>query len=154
MIPYYLWMHALFSLNNPQRASRYYKIASMNDDSPDASKYLIFLAKTYAWNPFDSAISALLAWAWWYDAPPYECLNATKEILSRVHNVDDITSDFISRLEKIEQWLKNTHSPTIPESNSATNCFDLFEHATKAFYIAYVTEQWKTIQLLLMQKTL
>jgi hypothetical protein len=53
-------MHFLFSLNDGDRASYYYKIASMNDDSPDASKYLVFLAKTYAGNPFDSAISSLL----------------------------------------------------------------------------------------------
>ncbi len=143
MVPYYLWMHFLFSLNNGERASYYYKIASMNDDAPDASKYLVFLAKTYAGNPFDSAISSLLMWAWWYDREPYECLNATREVFSKVHKVEDMTPEFISTLEKIEQWLKDTHSPNIPESNNATNCFDSFKRATKSFYIAYITEQWK-----------
>ena len=143
MVPYYLWMHSIFSLGDGNQASKYYKIASMNTDAPEASKYLVLLAKTYAGNPFDSAISSLLVWAGWYDKEPYVCLNATKDVLSMIHKPEDMTSEFLDRLEKIEKWLKDTHSSNIPESNSATNCFDSFKRATKSFYIAYVTEQWK-----------
>ena len=143
LVPYYIWMHTLFSLGDGEWASQYYKIASMNDDAPEASKYLVFLAKTYAGNPFDGALSSLLVWASWYDREPYECLNATKEVLATLHTPQDITPDFLLRLEKTEKSLKDTRSPSIPESNNATNCFDSFKRATKAFYIAYVTEQGK-----------
>jgi len=143
LIPYYIWMHALLSLSDGKDAHLYYKIASLNDDAPEASKYLALLALTYSWKPFESAMSSFLVWVSGYDSPPFICQNTVLDILKVIHTPSDITSEFILKISSLEKNMLDTATPSIPESQTATNCVNSFRRWVKALYITYVSEKAK-----------
>lgn len=143
LISYYIWMHTLLSLSDWKDAHIYYKIASLHDDAPEASKYLSLLALTYSWKPFESAISSFLVSASWYDPAPFICQSAVLDILKSVRRVEDVNTDFIVRLSSLEKNMADTAISSIPESQTATNCVNSFRRWVKAIYIAYVSEKAK-----------
>lgn len=143
MIPYYIAFHYANAFEDGKNASYYYKIASMQDDAPDASKFLGPIALTRLSDPVDSALSFLLIARDGYDKDPYICKKLTNSILSHLQRKLPIDENWVSFLQKEENSLSQVKDAKDIESYSSTNCHDSLRRGIKQIYIAYITEKAK-----------
>jgi hypothetical protein len=73
MLPYYLAFTTYQMGESKAKAAEYYKIASMNDDAPTASKILGILALSADGDYMASALNFALVGSTGYDVEPYSC---------------------------------------------------------------------------------
>ena len=85
-IPYYLAYIYHFYKKDHIKASQYYKIASLNEDSPKWAKIM----------------TAIMQWKWWNREKSYFMF---LNIASSLNSSDNICLDFAYNLEKIGVWL-------------------------------------------------
>ncbi len=140
MIPYYMGYHYGNILRDGEMSEYYYKIASMQDDSPKASSFLAILAKAAEWNYINSALSFLLIASSGYDVPPYTCQSISLELSNDVIKKRKLEHTWIKEIEKKESTLKENKDSSVPESFATTNCFDSVERGIKQLYIAYIDD--------------
>lgn len=139
MIPYYLGYQDN-NLHDWAKSEYYYKIASMQDDAPWASRFLAILAKSNEWNYLDSALSFLLIGADGYDPEPFVCKQIAKDIVKDLLKKRKIDGWWIRKIEGLESKLTNTKDTKKPESYATNNCFDSTERGIKQIYIDYISE--------------
>ena len=140
MIPYYLGYHYNNELHNWEKSEYYYKIASMQDDAPKASRFLVILAKSAEWDYLNSALSFLLVGADGYDTKPFSCQTIAGNIAEELIKKQKIDQWWITKIEELEKGLVDSKDSKIPESYATNNCFDSTERGIKEIYIDYISE--------------
>lgn len=139
-IAYYMWLHSLQAFKDGAKAERYYKIASMQDNAPQASRFLSILARSSVWDYRSSAFQFFLVATSGYDPEPYICRQKANEILSILAKNTPLDSAWISDVEAFEHSLESTQDEKNPLSLSADNCVDSFRRWAKQLYITYIDE--------------
>lgn len=136
----YLIGFAIYQLwDNKTESSEYYKIASMNDDSPVASRQLSIIALAAEWDFRLSAMNFALVGSEGYDIEPYICRNLALRLVRDIENQRPINAEWIDELKWIESNLKDSRDPNNPISQSSNNCFDMTSRSIKAIYLWYIS---------------
>jgi TPR repeat protein len=96
MLPYYLAFTTYQMGEDRAKAAEYYKIASMNDDAPRASRILGILALSAEGDYLASALNFALVGSTGYDIDPYSCRvvagDLARDLIDK-RNVDRIWID-------------------------------------------------------------
>ncbi len=140
MIPYFVAFATYQMGDNKAQASEYYKIASMNNDAPIASRQLGIIALAAEWDFRSSALNFALVGADGYDSDPYICRNFANRIISDLASNRLLNTNWIDELEKNEISLIDTRDSKNPNSQSNNNCYDMTKHSIKALYLWYITD--------------
>lgn len=140
MIPYYMGYHYNNVFRDGKNAEKYYKIASMQDDTPKASQFLAALAKSSDGNYKDSALSFFLIARDGYDTEPFSCQKLADELTKNLIQNREFSINWIQEIVTKEQWLHDNKDPQKPESYANNNCFDSIERGIKQLYIWYVAD--------------
>lgn len=139
LIPYYIASRYDSDLQNRKKAAFYYKIASMHDDVPEATKFLGIIAFASTWNYRDGALTFSLLAHWAYDEYPFMCQSLALRL----------TNDLSERIPWTEEWIrtleneqKNLQKPANnnPVNLAGWNCYDLLERWIKQVYVWYITD--------------
>ncbi len=143
MIPYYIAYHYSNDLGMNEDASYYYKIASMQTDTPDAAKFLGPLAFANTKDPLNAASSLLFISREWYDKEPYACQKYADLLLGYISGWQPLNEEFIKSIETFEYSMPDIKDEKVLEAYSATNCPDNLRRAIKQIYLAYITQKAK-----------
>lgn len=138
MLPYYLGFTTYQMGENKAKAAEYYKIASMNDDSPKASRVLSILALSAEWDYMASATNFALIGSTGYDREPYTCQTLANSLIEDIIKKRKVDIFWIRALEQIEKNLKDTQDENNPISNSSNNCYDMTTRSIKEIYLSYI----------------
>ncbi len=109
---YYMAARYDTDILDKKKATRYYKIASMHDDAPPATRFLGILASGNSGEHRDAALRFALLATDGYDQSPYLCQEQAEKIASDLARKEEWTSGWITGIEHIEKDLKS-----IPPSN-------------------------------------
>lgn len=142
MLPYYM-AYVAGSLWNLSASESYYKIASMNDDAPKASRFLSILMRAKKWDYKNAALRFFLIAVDGYDESPYACQEKALKFAKKIEKISEIDDATIAWFEKESldlTWAKDT---TNPLASSTTNCYDTTNRWIKQIYIWYITEKTK-----------
>lgn len=138
-IPYYMAIRYDADILDRARAIEYYKLASMHDDAPSASRFLGILAYSSDGNYRDGALSFVLMAAEWDDEDPYLCqalsLRLIKDLSARI----PWTVNWIDELEREERLLQPPKDSTNPFALAGWNCYESLERGVKQIYLWYIT---------------
>ena len=107
MLPYYIGFHYANDFEDGEKASYYYKIASMQDDAPSATAFLGPIALARASNPRDAILSFLYIARDGYDAEPFECRKLTNELISDIMSNRVIDQVWVDAIRKREMSLQD-----------------------------------------------
>ncbi len=140
MLPYYLAFTTYQMGENRAKAAEYYKIASMNDDGPKASRILGILALSGEGDYMASALNFALVGSTGYDTDPYRCRAIAEDLSHDLLVKRKPDSTWIHSLEKIDQGLKDTKDESNPISNSSDNCYDMTTRSIKTIYLSYIAD--------------
>lgn len=139
MLPYYIGFTIYQTGKNKSEASKYYQIASMNDDGPKASRILSIIAKWADGDHISSAMNFLLLGANGYDTKPYQCRSLAEQIIRYLWQNYPVDARFVSQLEKNEQNLVDTKNEKDTASQATDNCYDMTTRGIKELYLQYIT---------------
>lgn len=123
MLPYYI-AYVASALSKEAEAEKYYKIASMNTDAPQASRFLSLLMRAKSGDHIEAAKKFLFIAIDGYDEDPYTCRMRALDILKRVEGDLIISLSTLDFLEKNERALVSPKDTQNPLASSATNCYD------------------------------
>ena len=123
MLPYYSASVAN-NLGETALAASYYKLASMNDDAPKASRFLVLLTEAKEGDRLSVAKRFLLIGVEGYDEDPYICKDTLIEILKKLDKKDSLDQEFISWLTSKESLLTPYKNQNNPLASSPTNCYE------------------------------
>ena len=140
MVPYYLAFLYGDPIKNADKSEYYYKVASMQDDTPPASKFLAVLAKASAGDHIQGAMTFLLIANSGYDTSPFTCNTLAKTLFAKINSNIHLSEHDIQDISNQESELKDSHDKHIPESYASTNCYDSIERGIKQIYLAYITD--------------
>ncbi len=143
MLPYYIGFATYQMGDNKIQSSLYYKIASMNDDAPNASRLLGILALSADWDYLASAMNFALVGSTGYDIEPYTCRDLTTALVRSIGNNKPVNIGWINELQKKEKALKDTRDPKNPISQSSDNCYDMATRSIKQIYLKYIADTAK-----------
>lgn len=131
------------TLKDNKKAEKYYLIASMHDDAPQAAKVLTILMRAKSGDYLSAAEKFLLVAVNGYDEAPYVCQNAAKDILMMLKNNTNpsLNEPLISELDTIAKNLPEFKDSNNPLINSTTNCHDSLLRGIKQLYLLYITER-------------
>ncbi len=138
-IPYYLAFVA-DGLGKRDLASRYYALASTNDDAPKASQYLSIIMHGKSGNRRDAALQFFLIWSSGYDEAPYTCRQNSTDIIQLLLKKESLTEWDIDKIKNIEAHLTEPQDSDNPLAKSITNCYESTNRGIKQSYLAYITE--------------
>ena len=138
MLPYYLAFTTYQMGENKAKASEYYKIASMNDDGPKASRILGILALSAEGDYMASALNFALIGSTGYDVDPYSCRAVATDLIENLIAKRKPNITWINELNKADKNLKDTREENNPISNSSDNCYDMTTRSIKSIYLSYV----------------
>lgn len=119
-------------------SSEYYKIASMNDDAPKASRLLGILALGAEGDYSASSLNFALLGSTGYDIEPYTCRNISKELIKDISNKRKLDTGWIRELINKKTHLKSNKDPKNIISGAADNCYDMSTRAIETLYLNYV----------------
>lgn len=139
ILPYLIAFAIYQGWDNKTESSEYYKIASMNDDAPVASRQLSIIALAAEWDFRLSAMNFALVGSDGYDIEPYICRNIALQIVQDIEQQRWINADWIDELNRIESKLKDSRDPKNPISQSNNNCYDMTSRSIKALYLWYIS---------------
>lgn len=140
MIPYYVAYHYSNVFHDGAKAEYYYKIASMQDDTPRASEFLAILAKSSQGDYRDSALSFFLIAADGYDIEPFSCRTLATNLALDLSEKRNFSPSWIRKIREAESALRDNKDQDHPESYTNNNCFDSIERGIKQLYIGYISE--------------
>ena len=138
ILPYNI-AYTASELSHTDDAESYYKIASMNHDSPLASRFLGTLARAKEGDHLSSAEKFLLISIEWYDEDPYICKTLALEILTSMKR-DAPLKEIISHLREKEKKLIPSKDTKNPLATSGTSCNESLVRAMKQLYLGYIAE--------------
>ncbi len=155
MIPYYIGFHYSNDFEEGEKASYYYKIASMQDNAPEATKFLGPIALANTKDPIDAALSFLLIAKDGYDKEPYECTKLADLLIQEINSKRMTLEDaWIDELQAKHVTIKDPKTENLPDAYSSNNCYDNLERGVKQIYIAYISEKAKIAPEITDAKTL
>jgi TPR repeat protein len=138
MLPYYLAFTTYQMGENRAKAAEYYKIASMNDDAPTASRILGILALSAEGDYLASALNFALIGSTGYDIDPYSCRAIASNLIEDLIAKRKPDTVWINQLSQTDKSLKDTREMSNPISNSSDNCYDMTTRSIKSIYLAYI----------------
>lgn len=133
--------HYDIDLQDHKKAAYYYKIASMQDNAPIASRFLGIIATSTDGNFRDGALSFALLAADGYDEDPFTCRKLAESLVHDLSERIIWTPEWIDRLEKAEQQLFSPRSEDNPLVLAGDTCYEWIERSIKQVYVGYVTEK-------------
>ena len=139
MLPYYLAFTLHQTGENKSVSSTYYKIASMNQDAPLASRILSLLALAADGDYRASATNLALIGSTGYDIEPYTCRDLAKSLVRDLIGKRKTDTNWINELIETELTLIDTRDPSNPLSNSSDNCYDMTTRSIKAIYLDHIS---------------
>lgn len=138
MLPYYLAFTTYQTGDDKSLASEYYKIASMNDDAPKASRILSILSLSAEWDYMASALNFALIGSIWYDPEPYTCKTLANSLIQDISNKKPVDISWVNELQKKENNLKDSRVEDNPLSQLSDNCYDMTTRSIKEIYLGYI----------------
>lgn len=138
ILPYYLAFTIHKNQNNASDAVWYYKIASMHDDAPTASRILSIIAKSGDGDHRKSALSFFLIGQSGYDAPNRACQRIAHNLAKTINM--QLNEDSIRSLKKMEEKLLMP-SEDDPLMQWSFGCYNLTTSGIAELYLAYITQQ-------------
>lgn len=139
MLPYYLAFAIQQSGKNKTEASDYYKLASLNDDAPKASRTLSILAKAAEGDHFASALNFFLLAATGYDKDPYTCQQLANNLIP-LATEKSLHRTQVASIIRYTDALEDTREKENPNSLASNNCYDMTLRGTRELLLAYITE--------------
>ena len=124
-------------------AKNYFKAASVQEESPQASRFLWPLMDAKRWDNRSAWERFLLISLSGYDEPPFTCQNWASKLIQS-YKVDSFPI-FISWIETIEKSLIAPKDTTNPVATSGNTCYSFITRAMKQFYLAYISEVAKDV---------
>jgi TPR repeat protein len=94
-------------LLDKKKAARYYKIASMHADAPQATRFLGILASGNSGEYRDAALRFALLATDGYDISPYMCQELAASLAADLAKKEDWTPAWLMRVEQGEKNLKS-----------------------------------------------
>jgi hypothetical protein len=137
MLPYYT-AYVASEVDEPTQAAKYYKIASMNDDAPEVSKFLWPLMLGKKWDHKEAAEKLLIIGIDGYDEAPYTCRTLWLKILTSLKTTP--LSEVVNTLRLWEDTLIEPQDTKNPLASSNTACYPSIVRAMKQIYFAYITD--------------
>ena len=138
MLPYYLAFTTYQMGENRAKAAEYYKIASMNDDAPTASRILGILALSAEGDYMASALNFALVGSTGYDIDPYSCRTIATSLIRDLIAKRKLNTIWVNELSRADKNLKDTRDESDPLSNSSDNCYDMTTRSIKSIYLSYI----------------
>lgn len=138
MLPYYLAFVIYQTQSDKKDATLYYKIASMNDDAPIASRTLGVIAEAANGEHRKSALTFFLIGQDGYDEEPYTCRAIATSLARETPNVT-LDLDAIAKLEALDTSLTPPKDKDNPMSQSTTNCYEMTTRGISELYRTYIT---------------
>ncbi len=135
-ILYYIAARYDTDLLDRKKAVYYYKIASMHDDAPVATKFLWVLAYSSDGNYRDGALTFALMATSGYDNDNHTCQIFSEEIVTHLANKTPWTWEWIDSIYQKSQAL--TAPPYDPLK--WTSCYESIERSLKQIYLGYIDE--------------
>lgn len=140
MLPYYLAFTTYQMGENRAKAAEYYKIASMNDDGPRASRVLGILALSAEGDYMASALNFALIGSSGYDVEPYSCRAVATTLIQDLIAKRKPDTNWINELGRADKNLKDTREEDNPISNSSDNCYDMTTRSIKSIYLSHIAD--------------
>jgi TPR repeat protein len=109
---YYMAARYDTDLLDKKKAARYYKIASMHDDAPQATRFLGILASGNSGDHHDAALRFTLLAIDGYDRAPYSCQKLAERMAVDLAKKEEWTPAWLTRIEREEKNLED-----IPDNN-------------------------------------
>lgn len=142
-LPYYMGFVTYQMGNKKSEASEYYKIASMNDDAPNASRLLWVLALGAEWDYRASALNFALIGSTGYDIEPYTCRDIATGLIQDISVKRVLDIKWIQELNNKKNNLQNNKDPKNIISSASDNCYDMTTRAIETLYLNYIAERAK-----------
>jgi hypothetical protein len=139
MLPYYT-AYVAERLGEKKKAESYYKIASLNHDAPQVSRFLMLLAQANDGDRISAAEKFLLIGVGGYDESPYTCGMTLRDIIEKFGKKKIVTETDVGFLKEKEKTLTPPKDTKNPLSSSVTGCYESGTRAIKQFYLAYIDE--------------
>lgn len=143
MLAYYMGFDTYQMGEDKTKASEYYKIASMNDDTPKWSRILSILSLSAEWDHMASALNFAVIGSTGYDIEPYSCQELANSLIRDIAQKKEPDISWINELQSKEAKLRDTRDNKNPISNSSNNCYDMTTRSIKEVYLSYITERAK-----------
>ena len=140
MLPYYLGFTTYQMGDNKAKAAEFYKIASMNDDAPKASRILSILALSAEWDYMASAMNFALIGSTGYDTGSYSCQALANSLIEDIIAKRKVNISWVNELKQSEKNLKDTRDEKNPISNSSDNCYDMTTRSIKSIYLSHIAD--------------
>lgn len=137
MMPYYMAVVA-HNVGDKKASEQYYKIASMQSDAPEASRFLSILERAKNGDSLSAASRFLLIALDGYDEDEV-CHTIAKDILGRFAKKLPESEKEISWLEATEKNIPPIRDVKNPLSGASTNCVDSTKRGIKQLYLGYIS---------------
>jgi hypothetical protein len=142
---YYMAARYDTDILDKKKAARYYKIASMHDDAPSATRFLGILASGNSWEHRDAALRFVLLATSGYDKSPYLCQTLAEQLAGDLARPDEWTPAWLAHVEQAEKSLKSVPPNNDPLSLAWWSCYDSLERGVKQIYLWYITDRTRTL---------
>ena len=123
-------------LSEYSKARQYFKVASVEEEWPQAARFLWPLMDAKAWNNKTAWERFLLIAISGYDEPPYICQKVAWDTLKRYKT--DAFSTFIDTLENTESLISEPNDVSNPIALSGNTCYGFLVRWIKQFFLAYI----------------
>lgn len=137
MLPYYS-AYVAANIGKPDLAESYYKLASMNIDAPQVSRFLSLLSRAQEWDRLSAAKRFLAIGTDGYDEEPYLCRTTLSSLLGKIATLESITGSLIPEIEGYEARLTPPKDTANPLSSSVTNCYESGQRGIKQLYLSII----------------
>ncbi len=139
-LPYYIAFVTYQMGDKKAESAEYYKIASMNEDAPNASRLLWILALSAEWDYRASALNFALIGSTGYDVEPYACRNLAIDLVDQINKKRILNNEWIKDLVNQKNNLKNNKDPKNIISTASDNCHDMTTRAIETLYLNYTAD--------------
>ena len=138
-IPYYL-AYVADGIGKRSLASRYYALASANEDAPVASRFLSIIMEWKMGDRVNAAMQFFLIGSSGYDESPYICQDLAGKSIWLLWKTSHITREVLNTLQNYEKHLTPPKDTKNPIASSATNCYESMNRGFKQAYLGYITD--------------
>ncbi len=138
-IAYYLG-YVADGIGKRSLASRYYALASANDDAPKASRFLSIIMEGKAGDRINAAIQFFLIAISGYDESPYLCQHHAEALITLIWKNKNITPKMLGQIQSYEKEISAPKDMTNPLASNAMNCYASMNRGIKQSYLGYITD--------------
>lgn len=121
-----------------KKAQQYFKVASLEENGPQAARFLWPLMQAKLWDYKNAWERFLLIAAWAYDEDPFSCQAETTRLLKKYKTQP--FEEFIKELWTYEMQLTKPKTKDNIVASSWNTCYGFNMRAIKQFYLAFISE--------------